>query len=111
MRITTPLMILAVLVAPASRSAMAQGGEHGMHLPSGSHASDTRQLVQFPDQLREHTLANMRDHLLALQEINDAMARGDNDNAGRIAEQRLGMSAMRLHGALCVNAHEFDHAS
>lgn len=100
MRITTPLMILAVLAVPASRSTMAQGGDHGMqHHPGGPHVSDSRQLVQFPDELREHTLANMRDHLLALQEINDAMARGENDKAARIAEHRLGLSAMRLHRA------------
>ena len=99
MRITTPLMIIAVLVVPAGWSTTTQGGEHGMHHPGGSHSPDTRQLVHFPDELREHTLGNMRDHLLARQEINDAMARGENDGAARIAEHRLGLSAMRLHRA------------
>jgi hypothetical protein len=62
-------------------------------------ASDTRQLVHFPDDLREHTLANMRDHLLALQEIQEALARKQEDKAARIAEERLGMTSLQLHGA------------
>jgi len=60
---------------------------------------DTRQLVHFPSRLREHTLANMRDHLLALQQIQEALAKQEFDQAGDIAEQRLGMSSMALHGA------------
>lgn len=60
---------------------------------------DTRQAVYFPKMLREHTLANMRDHLLALQEIQEALAKQEYDRAGDIAEQRLGMSSLGLHGA------------
>ena len=41
----------------------------------------------------------MRDHLAALQEIQEAMARGDYTKAAHIAEHRLGMSALRSHGA------------
>ena len=62
-------------------------------------ASDTRQFVHFPDELREHTLANMRDHLLALQEIQEALAQKQEDKAARIAEERLGLSSLTLHGA------------
>jgi hypothetical protein len=53
----------------------------------------------FPSELRSHTLANMRDHLVALQEINEALARGRADEAARVAEERLGMTSLRLHGA------------
>ena len=60
---------------------------------------DTRQAVKFPRVLREHTLTNMRDHLLALQEIQEALAQQEYDKAGDIAEQRLGMSSLALHGA------------
>lgn len=60
---------------------------------------DTRQAVYFPKMLREHTLTNMRDHLLALQEIQEALAKQEYDKAGDIAEQRLGMSSLGLHGA------------
>jgi len=45
------------------------------------------------------TLANMRDHLLSLQEIQAALADGRSDQAGEIAEQRLGMTSLKLHGA------------
>jgi hypothetical protein len=41
----------------------------------------------------------MRDHLLALQEIAGALARSQHDKAGKIAEERLGMTSLRLHGA------------
>ena len=60
---------------------------------------DTRQAVYFPKTLREHTLANMRDHLLALQEIQGALAKQEYDKAADIAEHRLGMSSLSLHGA------------
>lgn len=64
-----------------------------------SPAADARQAVEFPADLRAHMLANMRDHLLALQEIQAALARQAFDQAAEIAEQRLGMTAMKLHGA------------
>lgn len=69
--------------------------DHAAHAP----AADSRVLVQFPEMLRTHTLANMRDHLLALAEIQDQLAHGAYDKASDIAEQRLGMSSLGLHGA------------
>jgi len=69
--------------------------DHAAHAP----AADARVMVQFPEMLRTHTLANMRDHLLALAEIQDQLARGAYDKASDIAEQRLGMSSLGLHGA------------
>lgn len=65
----------------------------------GAAAADTREFVKFPEQLVEHTLANMRDHLAALQEIQDHLGMGNGDLAARIAETRLGMSSLGLHGA------------
>lgn len=47
----------------------------------GGGATDPRQLVAFPDPLRILTLANMRDHLVALQDINAALSRGEFDKA------------------------------
>jgi hypothetical protein len=49
--------------------------------------------------MRIHMLANMRDHLLALQEIQEALAGQQYDKAADTAEQRLGMSSLELHGA------------
>jgi hypothetical protein len=85
----------------------ALAGDHGAHVHQPSEApvdhaapaADPRLLVQFPEMLRTHTLANMRDHLLALAEIQDQLARGAYDKASDIAEQRLGMSSLGLHGA------------
>jgi hypothetical protein len=41
----------------------------------------------------------MRDHLLAIAEIQDALADGRFDRAADIAEQRIGMSSLATHGA------------
>jgi hypothetical protein len=61
--------------------------------------SDRRELVALPDMMRQHMLANMRDHLLAIAQIQDALADGRFDAAGSIAEERLGMSSLASHGA------------
>jgi hypothetical protein len=78
--------------------ARAQQHNHN-HAGQGVAPPDTRVLVKFPPELAEHTLTNMRDHLLALEEINAAMAKGQFDEAAKIAEARLGMSSLGLHGA------------
>ncbi len=41
----------------------------------------------------------MRDHLLALQEIQQALAAGSYERASSIAENRLGMTSLKSHGA------------
>jgi hypothetical protein len=69
------------------------------HMSGSAGPQDTRQFVQFPSELVEHTLANMRDHLLALQQIQEQLAQGHTDQAARIAESRLGMSSLPVHGA------------
>jgi hypothetical protein len=48
--------------------------------------------------MQSHTLTNMRDHLLALREIQEALSRSQFDQASDIAEQQLGMSSLKLHG-------------
>jgi hypothetical protein len=73
-------------------------GEHRHHHGAAAQ-EDSRVSVQFPPELAQHTLANMRDHLLALQEIQQALAGGQEDKAARIAEERLGMSSLEAHGA------------
>ncbi len=60
---------------------------------------DSRQMVKLPAMMQQHMLSNMRDHLVALNEIFRQLARGDVDAAGEIAEKRLGMSSLSLHGA------------
>jgi len=75
------LLVLAVLVLCAPAQA------------------DERQLVKLPEMMRGHMLANMRDHLEALDEILAALAEGRDKDAARVAEQRLGMSSLDDHGA------------
>jgi hypothetical protein len=97
-------LALAAFLAAAGSVAIAQhhgaghGGNHG-HAPSHAAPTDTRVLVKFPPVLVEHVLANMRDHLLALQEIQAYLAKGENENAAKVAETRLGMSSLESHGA------------
>lgn len=55
--------------------------------------------------MRLHTVANMRDHLLALQEINLALSKSQFDKAAGIAETRLGMSSLEAHGASHIAAY------
>lgn len=61
--------------------------------------NDTRQLVQFPEVMQQHMMANMRDHLLSINQILLHMGKGEMDKAAEIAEQRLGMSSLESHGA------------
>ena len=67
-------------------------------LPS-AFAQDNRIKVEMPPMMRQHMLSNMRDHLLALEQITRALANREYDKAAEIAEQRLGMSSMDDHGA------------
>jgi len=60
---------------------------------------DSRQLVRYPEPMRIHTLANMRDHLATLAQIQEALAHGAFDQASSLAEERLGMSSLQMHGA------------
>jgi hypothetical protein len=62
-------------------------------------AQDARALVKLPEPMQEHMLGNMRDHLVTLNEIIGNVADGKYDAAAKLAEQRLGMSSLGLHGA------------
>ncbi len=76
-----PLMALSILIMPV-------------------HATeDLRVAVEMPDMMKSHMLANMRDHLLTLSEIQSALAKGEYDVAADLAEKRLGMTSLESHGA------------
>jgi mono/diheme cytochrome c family protein len=62
-------------------------------------AEDTRQLVQLPEMMQQHMMSNMRDHLVAINEILIHMANGELEKAAEVAESRLGMSSLESHGA------------
>ncbi|MBS0336193.1 MAG: hypothetical protein JSS40_05165 [Proteobacteria bacterium] len=88
-------LCVAAIPAPAQHQ-----HDPAMHMAAAQKpAADGRVPVRFPAMLREHTLANMRDHLLAVAEIQEALSKGAFDAAGRTAEERLGMSSLKLHGA------------
>ncbi len=95
---TTAGLVFAATAAFAPLSA-AQSHQHAMSSSAPAASGDARQLVQFPEPMRVHTIANMRDHLLSLQEIDVALSKGDFDKAASIAESRLGMSSLEVHGA------------
>jgi hypothetical protein len=90
----------AIAAAPWLVSAQHQH-EHdpASHAKAAAPADDRRLQVEFPAELRDHTLANMRDHLRALQEIQAALATGKFDQAADVSERRLGMSSLIAHGA------------
>jgi hypothetical protein len=83
-----------VMLAAAAGAAFALG-DHA-HGPA---PADIRVAVRFPEPLRTHTLANMRDHLATIREIQDALARGELERAAQAAETRLGLSSLAAHGA------------
>lgn len=72
---------------------------------SAAWSQDTRQKVELPPMMRDHMLANMREHLLAVSEMQDALAAGAFDRAADVAENRLGMSSLRSHGASHMAPH------
>jgi hypothetical protein len=98
------LMFTGVVTTVALMASVQAEQEHAHsmqleHRNAGAAVTDPRTVVHFPKRMRAHILANMRDHLLALSEIQQALSQEEFEKAGEIAERRLGMSAMRLHGA------------
>src|SRR6476469_7318168 len=89
-------VVAAVLAGGSATFAVAQ---HHHHDASAPPAHNDREFVRFPPALVEHTFANMRDHLQALHEIQLHLGMGHTDIAADIAESRLGMSSLGLHGA------------
>jgi len=49
--------------------------------------------------MQQHMLSNMRDHLAAINEILAFLGNDQLDEAAETAEQRLGMSSLKSHGA------------
>jgi hypothetical protein len=57
-------------------------------------SADTRQLIEVPQDIEQKMLANMRDHIVALDEIIHAINAGEYEKAEDIAEFRLGWSSL-----------------
>jgi hypothetical protein len=97
------LAIAAGVNGPTVAADMAGHDQHHAQMagaaPQSAAAVDARLLVTYPEPLRIQTLANMRDHLSTMGAIQDALARGAFDQASDLAERRLGMSSLDMHGA------------
>ena len=98
-RMLLPALVLAAGCAAPEGPAQVHGHDPAMAAMHGALAPDTRLAVRFPPELRTHTLANMRDHLATLQQVQDALGRGEYDRAASLAESRLGLSSLEAHGA------------
>ncbi len=96
-------IVAAALACGSATFALAQHQHKHKHESSAPRVADQRQFVKFPAALVEHTLANMREHLQALQEIQSQLGMGHPDIAANIAETRLGMSSLGQHGAAEVS--------
>ena len=60
---------------------------------------DSRVAIDMPAMMQDHMRANMRDHLLAINEVQTLLAAGQYDAAADVAENRIGMSSLVAHGA------------
>jgi len=91
---TIIVSITATVSLTASLMACAETHDPATHAPG-----DARQAIDLPPELRAHMLANMREHLIAMGEIQAALAKGNFDEAADIAENRIGMSSLEAHHA------------
>jgi hypothetical protein len=107
MRLQRLAACLATAALVSAGPLPAAGGNHPghamQHQPQGHQEAqqapaENRTLVKLPTPIRQHMLANMRDHLLALETITRLLAEGEYEAASETAETRLGMGAMRAHG-------------
>lgn len=110
----SPFLRAAAIASIAVAAACAPPGGHPpdasrAHAGHAAHgapgAPDARRPVDIPEPLRGHLLANMRDHLQAIGEIQGLLAGGAYDRAAELAEARLGLSSLRAHGAHDVAKH------
>lgn len=102
MRTTLTISMTAIALAfgiTAHAQAPMHQMDHMQHMQHMAAASkDTRQQVDFPPEMRQHTLANMRDHLEALSEILSHMSAGQYAKAALVANARLGMDSPSAEG-------------
>jgi hypothetical protein len=69
----------------------------GLLLSGTALAEDSRQLASLPPPAQEALRQEMRDNLVAINEILTLVAAGKLPEAGEVAEQRLGLSAQGKH--------------
>ncbi len=96
MRPMLSVYIAAIALAIGVSANAQDHADHQKHL--ADLAGDGRQTVHFPPEMRQHILANMRDHLQALSEILSAMSSTNYAKAAQIANTRLGIDSPSAEG-------------
>jgi hypothetical protein len=86
-------LLAAVMCGLSLAGAAATAQEHDHMGMMSKMATDSRIAVDVPAPMKIHMLSNMRGHQLAVAEILAALAKGDGEGAGKIAETRLGMGS------------------
>lgn len=96
------LAIVFVAGAEAQQHDPAKHGDHGgmthMGRDMGAMAPDTRKLVDFPAEVRQHQMQNMREHFQAVSDILAAMGAGQYARAAEIAQTKLGAGSAAATG-------------
>ena len=103
----TATMCSAAILVPAITNLTVRAEAQHQHINGGKQqaaqksfivkSDDPRQLVSLPDPMREHMLANMRDHLATLDAVIGDVAGNKFDAASKLLEERLGMSSLSIH--------------
>jgi hypothetical protein len=78
-------------------------------LSTAALAEDNRQFVQLPPAAQEALRQEMLDNLLALNEVLSLVGAGKFNEAGDVAEKKLGVSAMGKHRSKPVDARPGPH--
>ena len=94
----------ALVIGAAAHAQNHSTMDHQRHM--AAMMGDNRQLVEFPPEMRQHTLASMRDHLAAIAEILAAISKADYAQAARVADARLGMASPSAEGCKADGASE-----
>lgn len=81
----------------------------GLLISNAAMAEDTRQLATLPPPARESLRQEMRDNLLAINEILTLVAADKIKEAGDVAEQKLGVSAQGKNRSLPFEARPGPH--
>ena len=100
-----PRSIAAIAALAALAITLPLAAQHQHQHGAGNATPDTRIAVSLPEAERVHILANMRDHLASLQQIQAALAAGKFELSAEIAEHHLGMTSLKMHGASDLAPH------
>lgn len=90
--------IIVAIVAIGSLTLAGIGFAQHTH-EHNANTTDNRVAVQFPPALKQHTLTNMRAHLQVISQIQEAIGKAEYDKASKLAEDNLGMTSLKQHGA------------